>query len=99
KIHGKPRLPLVFTDFMNSNDGRMPQPSGGASFRAETFDETRVGPATEEQHFQSDDTIEGPVTSLEDDSHSALAEFLEEVVTSNRAKHGLGSGMLRPDGR
>src|SRR5215470_6936797 len=96
KLHNNEGLVAsVLTDFMNGANVGVVERSGGAGFAKKTFERELVGNRFGSEELQCDLTIEHGVPRGINDTHSATAEFLDDLVVRNRQTNHLGTALTR----
>jgi hypothetical protein len=83
-IHYQKVLPVVNPHFMNGYNVRMMQSACDDSFGAEAPDHCLASHGTEEQHFNGDNSVETFLTSLINNPHPTLRDFLQKFVIAKR---------------
>ena len=75
--------PVAFADLVNLDDVRMVKPGDGLSLFPEPVEVFRKRMRPGQDHLQGDKAVQPRLSSLVDNSHSATAEFTENLVPSH----------------
>ena len=88
--HREIMLTVVLADFEDRDDPRMVEFGRRLGLGIEPFDVTVVGKLPGQNHFQSHDPVEVYLPGLENDSHAATGDFVQQLVVAEVANGHAG---------
>jgi len=91
ELHGKIRLPGDVADFVDLDDIRVDQPSGGFGLGSKSSTIRSGCQFAVEHQFERDDSIQRLLPGFVDDAHSTAAQLTNELI--------IAEWLLRFDGR